>query len=311
MTCGFVYHEDYLEHKTGPGHPECPERVASIVDVVRSSGLLQDLVEHKPSEAARASLEAVHSADHVARMHEVGKSSSARLGGGDTVVAPGSERAALLASGGVLESVQNVMEGTWSRAFVCCRPPGHHAEQSAAMGFCMFNHVAVAAAHLRKEAGLERVAIVDFDVHHGNGTQHLFEQDPSVFYASLHQWPHYPGTGAEGERGIGDGEGTTLNCPMAAGTGDKEWMNALESQVIRQLEEFRPQFLLISAGFDAHRRDPLSGTQLTTGIYRDITSRLRELAERQCEGRVVSLLEGGYNLEALAESVAVHLEAMR
>jgi acetoin utilization deacetylase AcuC-like enzyme len=179
------------------------------------------------------------------------------------------------------------------------------------MGFCLFNNVAVAAAHLRAVRGVARVAILDWDVHHGNGTQHTFEADPSVFYASLHQWPWYPGTGAAGERGVGAGLGATLNCPQAAGTGDREWLRALETQVIPALERFAPEFVLVSAGFDAHERDPLSYTRVTTDGFRRMTEVVTAFAASRCGGRVVSLLEGGYDLDALAESVEAHVAVLK
>ena len=202
------------------------------------------------------------------------------------------------------------MTESWNNAFVACRPPGHHAERDRAMGFCLYNHVAIAAEHLRRSHGLERVAILDWDVHHGNGTQHIFEKDPNVFYASLHQFPHYPGTGAASERGLADGEGATLNCPMDSGSGDSQWMASFESQIRPELEAFRPDFLLISAGFDAHRDDPLASCELTSAGFRELTRAALALAETSAKGRLVSLLEGGYDLTALADSALAHLEEL-
>jgi acetoin utilization deacetylase AcuC-like enzyme len=207
----------------------------------------------------------------------------------------------------VLEACERVLNGEWRNAFCAVRPPGHHAEQDAAMGFCLFNNVAVAAAALRQRHGLARVAILDWDVHHGNGTQHFFERDPSVFYASLHQWPLYPGTGAADERGLGAGEGATRNCPLPGGSGDAEWLRALEDTLLPELEAFRPEFVLLSAGFDAHRLDPLSGTRLSEHAYAEMTRRMLELAARSAQGRLVSVLEGGYHLSALASCVETHL----
>jgi acetoin utilization deacetylase AcuC-like enzyme len=203
-----------------------------------------------------------------------------------------------------------VWKGTWSSAFVAARPPGHHAERDSAMGFCVFNNVAVAAAHLVEVLGAERVAIVDWDVHHGNGTQHLFERDPRVFYASLHQWPLYPGTGARSERGIGEGEGRTLNLPQPPHAGDAQWLGAFERELLPALEDFDPSIVLVSAGFDAHRDDPLAQTELTTSAFATMTERLLELARSRCKGRLVSLLEGGYDLGALSDSVEAHVAAL-
>ncbi len=197
--------------------------------------------------------------------------------------------------------VDRLLAGEDDTAFCALRPAGHHAEREQPMGFCLFNNVAVAAAHLRAR-GVPRVAIVDWDVHHGNGTQHAFESDPTVFYASLHQWPWYPGTGAESERGVSAGVGTTLNCPLAAGTGDREWLGALETKVIPAIEAFDPGFVLVSAGFDAHERDPLSHTLVTTDGFRRMAQLVKALAESRCGGRLVALLEGGYDLDALADS---------
>ncbi len=225
---------------------------------------------------------------------------------GDTNASGRSFEVATRAAGGLLLACERVLAGDWSNAFCAVRPPGHHAESDRAMGFCLFNNVAVAAAALRAR-GLERVAIVDWDVHHGNGTQHLFEDDPSVFYASLHQWPLYPGTGAAEERGRGDGEGATLNAPMPAGSTDRDWLGVMEERVLPALEAFAPEFVLISAGFDAHRLDPLAGVELTEEGYRGMTRGLLDLARRTASGRVVSVLEGGYSLEGLSLSAAAHV----
>src|SRR5262249_53310219 len=229
--------------------------------------------------AARADeLALVHTAEHVARVRAA--CAEAEPLDGDTLVSVDSWDAALRAAGGVLEACEKVLAGEWHNAFCAVRPPGDHAERAQAMGFCLFNNVAVAAAALRARHGLGRVAILDWDVHHGNGTQHLFERDPSVFYASLHQWPLYPGTGAAEERGLGPGEGATRNCPLPPGSGDAEWLRALEDEILPELEAFRPEFVLVSAGFDAHRLDPLSGTCLTERAYAEMSARVLELAAR-------------------------------
>lgn len=271
---------------------------------------MEELDVLEPDPAPVAWITRVHDEDHVQRVERLCAAGVRVLDGGDTVVSQVSYQAALVAAGGAVQAVDRVMDGVWANAFVACRPPGHHAERSHAMGFCLFNNVAVAAAHLRAVRGVERVAILDWDVHHGNGTQHAFESDPSVFYASLHQFPWYPGTGAADERGLGDGEGATLNCPQPAGSGDREWLRTIETQVVPALERFDPGFVLISAGFDAHEQDPLSHTRVTTGGFRRMTEIVNAFAASRCGGRVVSLLEGGYDLDALADSVEVHVAGL-
>ncbi len=264
-------------------------------------------------EAPRATLEELAGAHAPALAGQVlaaCERGRALLDDGDTYVSSESYEAAMRAAGAPLVACQRVLSGEWSNAFVAVRPPGHHAEESAAMGFCLFNNVAIAARWLLAR-GLVRVAVIDWDVHHGNGTQHIFERDPSVFYASLHQYPHYPGTGAASERGLGPGVGTTLNCPLAAGTGDREWNAAFEGQLLRELEQFQPEFLLVSAGFDAHHDDPLSGTRVTTDGFRAMSTLLTDFAASTCAGRIVSVLEGGYQLEALAASARAHVLELR
>jgi acetoin utilization deacetylase AcuC-like enzyme len=307
---GLVTHPRCLDHYPGPGHPERPERLAAVLSRLESSGLAAELTPLRATPAPPARLAAVHGRAYLQAVEQACEQGRARLDAGDTYVCDASFEAAVLAAGGVLAAVERVLDGRWHNAFVAVRPPGHHAEESLAMGFCLVNHVAVAARFLRDAGHLERVAILDWDVHHGNGTQHLFERDPTVFYASLHQYPHYPGTGAAEERGIGAGEGATLNCPLPAGSDDAEWLDALERRVLPALEDFGPQFVLVSAGFDAHVQDPLSGTRVTEDGYRRMTRRVGELADRTAGGRLVSLLEGGYHLDALARSVEAHVSEL-
>jgi acetoin utilization deacetylase AcuC-like enzyme len=228
----------------------------------------------------------------------------------DTGVSPGSWRAALLSAGGALLACDAVLAGKARSAFVCTRPPGHHAEAGRAMGFCLFNNIAVAARHLQRAHGLGRILIVDWDVHHGNGTQHMFETDPTVFYFSTHQFPFYPGTGSARETGSGRGAGFTLNYPMPAGSGDAEYIEVFQSVLCPEIDRVQPEAILISAGFDAHRDDPLAGMSLTEKGYAALTSILREAAGRHCDGRIISLLEGGYDLQALAAAVEAHLLAL-
>lgn len=307
---GIVRHDRCIQHLTGPGHPERPERLAAIDERLEAEGLRAEVDWIEAPEAPLDALRAVHDPDFIARVERQCDEGYGILDTEDTTISRLSFEAARRASGGILEAVDRVVAGTWDRGFVMARPPGHHAERAQAMGFCLVNHVAVAAQHLRQRHGLGRVAIVDWDVHHGNGTQHTFEEDPKVFFASLHQYPHYPGTGAERERGRGDGEGATLNCPMPTGCEDAEWLAAFEGQVLPALDAFRPEFILVSAGFDAHRDDPLSGTRLSEEPYEHMTRGLLEVAGRHAGGRFVSTLEGGYNLDALGRSAATHVRAL-
>ena len=306
---GFLHHPSFLGHDAGPDNPERATRLIAIRERLVVSGLRDELGWMEARAARDEELLRVHSASHVE-----GIAAACAAGGGqldwDTAVSEASWPAARHAAGAVIEAAEEVLHGRWRNAFCAVRPPGHHAERARAMGFCLFNNVAVAAAALRAVHGIERVAILDWDVHHGNGTQHIFELDPTVFYASLHQWPHYPGTGAADERGLGEGEGCTLNIPLAAGTGDAEWWRSLEDEVLPAFAAFRPQFLLLSAGFDAHRLDPLSNTMLSTEGYRQMTRVLRAFAEEVCDGRLVSVLEGGYDTGALAMCVEAHLEEL-
>jgi acetoin utilization deacetylase AcuC-like enzyme len=306
---GLIHHPACLEHFAGPGHPERPERLAAVLARLRKSGLWSEIDVREATPATPALLRANHDAAYVESVAAACGRGRAMLDGGDTYVCTESHEAALRASGGVLDACRNVLAGDWSNAFVAIRPPGHHAEEDHAMGFCLFNNVAVAARWLRAN-GIARVAIVDFDVHHGNGTQHSFERDASVFYASLHQYPHYPGTGAASERGLGEGRGATLNLPQSAGTGDREWLGDFERVLVPALEDFAPEFVLVSAGFDAHRDDPLSGTRVTEAGYRTMTEDLLAVANKSAKGRLVSVLEGGYNLESLASSAETHVAAL-
>lgn len=307
---GFLTHPAFLAHDTGPAHAERAARLEVLEPHLAESGILAELDRRETQAISLEKLYDVHDADYVANAQQRIEAGATILDAGDTAVCPASWQAALLAAGGACDAVDLVQRGELKNAFLAARPPGHHAERGHAMGFCIFNNVAVAATHLLREHGLERVAIVDWDVHHGNGTQHTFEADPRVLFVSLHQFPHYPGTGAASERGRGDGEGTTLNVPMAAGEGDRDYLSAFESLVLPTLENFAPQFLLISAGFDAHERDPLSSTRVTEDGYREMTRLALQFAREHCGGRLVSLLEGGYDLEGLRNSVRVHLEEL-
>ncbi|MDP6418620.1 MAG: histone deacetylase family protein [Candidatus Krumholzibacteria bacterium] len=296
----------FLLHNNGLGHPECPERLI-VIDTLFEELEKQDSfhrIEQCPL-ASREEILRVHSADHFDRVKSACERGPSFLDP-DTSVVPESWQAALRASGAATEGTRRVLSGDFSRAFCALRPPGHHAESNRAMGFCLFNHLAVAAADLL-ECGLRRVAIVDFDVHHGNGTAGIFREDARVFFASCHQWPHYPGTGAREDRACGN----QRNRPLPSGSGDEEVLAWMKGELMELLREHRPEFLLISAGFDAHRLDPLSGLQLSTEAYGEFGRILGGAADEICEGRLLAVLEGGYHLQALRDSLSAFLEALR
>ncbi len=288
------------------GHPERHDRLRAILralDLPEFSGLLRR--EAPLAEPRRLTL--AHSERHVDRVLGAIPPMGRAMLDGDTVVSPGSREAALRAAGAAIAAVDAVLAGEGQNAFCAVRPPGHHAEPEQAMGFCLFNNVAIAGLHARDRHALKRIAVVDFDVHHGNGTQAIFERDPDLFYASTHQWPLYPGTGRADERGCA---GNIVNAPLPPGAGSREFRAAMERIVLPALDAFRPDIVLISAGFDAHRADPLAGLNLTEEDFGWVTSALCELAGRHAGGRVVSALEGGYNLKALADSAATHVRAL-
>jgi acetoin utilization deacetylase AcuC-like enzyme len=259
-----------------------------------------------PRQATREQLARVQDADYLRRISETAGRAVAL--DQDTYTSPESYEIALLAAGAAIDAIERVMGGTHKVALALVRPPGHHAERHRAMGFCLFNNVAVAAAHART-LGAERVAIVDFDVHHGNGTQHQFEDDPSVLYVSLHQWPYYPGTGASDETGVGAGRGLRVNLPLEAGAVDADYQLVFDDVILPVLRQFEPDLLLVSAGFDAHERDPLANMRLTTASFGAMTSELGRLAEECCQGRMALVTEGGYDLRALAASLDAVVKA--
>jgi acetoin utilization deacetylase AcuC-like enzyme len=307
---GFLWHELFTKHLAGYGHVECPQRVEAILERIKKSPVAASLlfIEAKPAKIEW--LERVHDHDYVEAILSLDIDEAVILDWGDTVATKASPAAALHAAGAGVQAVRLVLDGKISSAFCCVRPPGHHAERNRAMGFCIFNNIAVAAAHLIEAEGLKRVAIIDWDVHHGNGTERAFIEDDRVLYISLHQYPHYPGTGSSSTTGTGKGEGYTINLPMAAGAGDGEYLGAFRDRIIPALDDFRPEFILVSAGFDGHENDPLSSTVLTTSVYRTMTALIRASADKHCKGRIVSFLEGGYDIQALAESVEEHIAAL-
>jgi acetoin utilization deacetylase AcuC-like enzyme len=309
-SIGLVLHDDYLQHETGPAHPEKPARLRAIVDHLEATGIARDAVPIQPRAAETAWIEQVHAPEYVRRVRETCAGGRSIIDSMDTVISARSYEVSLLAAGGALAAADAVVEGRVAGAFCAVRPPGHHALSDLAMGFCLFNNVAIAARYLQRRHGIERVLIVDWDVHHGNGTQDAFYEDPSVFFFSIHQYPFYPGTGASAETGAGEGRGFTLNAPMPAGRGDDDYLRVFEETLGPRVASFRPQFILISAGFDAHRADPLGGMNLTEEGYARLTSLVRSWAAEHCAGRIVSMLEGGYDLGALARSVATHVGQM-
>jgi acetoin utilization deacetylase AcuC-like enzyme len=303
---GVVLDARMLEHDPGRGHPERPDRLRVLLDHL---GGARDLVRVGARPATEDELALVHAPELIERV--AASAGRARVVfDPDTSASAGSWEAARLAAGGVLELCEAVRSGALANGFACLRPPGHHAEADRAMGFCFFNNVAIAAAALRRQ-GVRRVAIVDWDLHHGNGTQHLFESEPDVLYVSTHQYPYYPGTGAVAEVGRGAGAGRTVNLPFPAGFGDAEFARAFDEVVLPVLRQFDPEFVLVSAGFDADYRDPLGGLELTPAGFARLARDLVALAGETAHGRVVAVLEGGYDLEAIVEGVDVTLAALR
>jgi len=308
MATGFVYHPDFHRHQTRHGHPERPERLEAVVEALEAAGLRRRMRELVFEPAPLAALTAVHEPAYVELVEMACAEGMGSIGSPDTHICSASYHVATLAAGGVIDACDAVMAGQVDNAFCAVRPPGHHAEADRATGFCLFNHIALAAQHLVDAHGLARVAVVDFDVHHGNGTQHLFESRRDVLYVSLHEAPGtllYPGTGMAHERGRGDGEGCTVNIPMPAGSGDAAFIAAFEEQVEPALDAFAPEFLLLSAGFDAAAAETIAHLNLTPAGYAGMTRRL--LA--RCP-RLVSMLEGGYVLRSLGQCAAAHVEAL-
>jgi len=301
-----VSHLACSRHEMGEGHPERPERMRAI-DQALEAETFQMLARDQAPRAAVEALRRVHPADYVAAIEQASPAEGRVRIDQDTSMSPGTWEAALRSAGGAVFAVDEVMTGKISNAFVATRPPGHHAEVSTPMGFCFFNNAAVAARHAQAVYGAERVAIVDFDVHHGNGTQDIFWNDKSVLYASSHEMPSYPGTGALGERGEHD---NIVNAPLRAGDAGDTFREAYEVALLPRIEAFGPDLIIISAGFDAHFRDPLGNLRLREEDFAWITRKLMAIAQRRCQGRVVSLLEGGYDLDGLARSVAAHVGAL-
>ncbi len=305
---GYVYDPLYLEHRA-PGHPERPERLQAIMNHLEAHGLLEELVPIPARDASAAHLELAHSWEMVAEIRAKADSGGDWLDP-DTYITPTSYAAAVRAVGGCLAALEAILNREVDSAFCLVRPPGHHATPTKAMGFCLFNNVAIAAKVALEEKGLSRVAVVDFDVHHGNGTQEIFYADPHVLFFSTHQYPFYPGTGYWAETGEGEAVGTTVNVPLPRGCRSHEFLRAYREVCVPVLRRYRPELLLVSAGFDAHFADPLAQMLLSARGYYEIASLLRDLAGELCEGRLLFALEGGYDLDALAWSVRACFDAL-
>lgn len=315
VTVGLVTDPIYKEHLTGPGHPECPGRIEAIQSTIKELPL-------KSIEAIEASEEDIlrcHTKPYMQTViKDVAKCMQSRkhngtyeLSTGDTNISPLSLLAAVKSAGGVLAGINAVIEGVVQRTFCLVRPPGHHAESDRGMGFCLFNNVAIGARYAQQIDGINKVAIIDWDVHHGNGTQEIFYNDPSVFYFSTHQAPLYPGTGKKDETGTGEGTGSTLNCPIKAGRDSRiKVIEAFRNELIPALDAFKPDLIIISAGFDAHQDDPIGSFNLTDDDFVILTDIIKEIANKHSRGRIVSVLEGGYNLKAIASAAKAHIIAL-
>ena len=310
MNTGFIYDPAFLEHDTGQGHPECSQRLESTMAHLEAQKWFNNLAQVEAKKIDPESLRAVHSIDYIQRAEQTCEAGHPFLDSMDVSICKSSFDISLLAAGSSFALADKIIDGNIDNGFVLARPPGHHAEKTEAMGFCLFNNVALVTRYVQRKYGINKVCILDWDVHHGNGTQHIFEEDPSVLYISTHEYPYYPGTGAYSETGVGAGKGATLNCPMPAGAGDREYETAFLEKILPAVEQFNPEMILISAGFDAHVDDPLGHVCLSTEFYRWMTDRMVEQADRHCQGRLLSILEGGYNLAALPLSVAQHLEGL-
>lgn len=303
---GYIYDSIYLEHETG-SHPENAGRLEAINRRLQGSDIFPHLQQIAPRKATPEEIALNHEAGYVQQVSEACKNGVSNLDG-DTMISANSYEAARMGAGAGLTAVDLILDGTLDNAFCAVRPPGHHAENSLAMGFCLFNNVAIAARYAIEKKDLNRVFVFDWDVHHGNGTQHSFYSDANIYYSSCHQYPFYPGTGAQEETGTGDGLGATLNFPLREYSTDDDYLSLVKDKLIPEMFRFKPELIILSAGFDAHRDDPLAGMQVSTECYGAMTELIRSAAQEICQGRLLSMLEGGYDYTALADSVHAHLE---
>jgi len=303
-----IYGNVFLKHETG-AHSENRRRVISVYEYLESKPLFNNLIQLGPRAARAEDILLVHTKAYYDALCRLPRDEFCYLDA-DTIFGPGSLEAALNAAGAVTLAVDKIKSNAIDSAFCLVRPPGHHARPGRAMGFCIFNNIAIGAAYATRVCGFERAAIIDLDVHHGNGTQEAFYEDGNVLFASLHQWPFYPGTGLPNESGAGKGSGKTINAPLAARSGEAEYMEALRERILPAVSAHRPSIIFVSAGFDAHEADPIGGMSLDTESYGRLTRTIVQVASKTCDGRIISALEGGYNLDALAASVHAHIEAL-
>lgn len=305
---GFVSSLEYKKHQTGLGHPESTRRIDAVLNAIEAAKL--DLHKIEPRVSTKENLQLCHTPDYIAIAERDVASGLRQLSTGDTTISKDSYNTALLASGGILAAVDSVIAGTVDNAFCAVRPPGHHARPAQGMGFCFFNSIAIAARYAQKKHGIGKVLIADWDVHHGNGTQDIFYEDDTVLFFDTHQHPLYPGTGMANETGSGKGLGLTMNNPFPAGSGRAQVFGAFETRLLKAAEKFKPEFIFISAGFDSRIEDPLGAFTLTDEDFMDLTRLIKKIAADHAQGRLVSVMEGGYNLDGLGKAAAAHVRAM-
>jgi len=305
VKTGLITSDTYQNHNTGNGHPEQIARISAILENFKKLNN-KDIIWKKPSKVSNKLLEVTHSIDYIKFIQNSFPKKELYFLDGDTIISPGSKEATIDAVGSIISAIDGVQNKEFKNAFCAVRPPGHHAEKNKAMGFCIYNNVAVGAHYLLEKYKYKKIAIIDFDVHHGNGTQDIFYNNEKVLYISTHQYPYYPGTGAENEKGKYN---NIFNIPLPAGTTSDEYLNAYEF-VLKKIKKFKPEFILFSAGFDAHKDDPLAQLQLTSKDFYDLTKRTLAHTKQYCDGKVVSILEGGYDLKALQESTEMHVNAL-